>query len=162
MEVRFSKQFWSDKKRCYKPILIHIYGVQCDLLKTLKLSNSLILLFILDSRAQKSPKITQKLSRRITFYSIFLIGMAYIWWDLVIPFVQRVQNMYGKGGGGSLRPIQSQPKLTSISRGGKLSLAVLKKISRPQCKCQSKIFLGAFFKIYIKFFSLLRSQFGCH
>ena len=85
--------------------LIHIYGIECDLLKTRKLSNSLILLFILDSRAQKSPKVTQKLSLRITFYSIFLIGMAYIWWDLVIPFVQRVQNMYGKGGGGSLRPI---------------------------------------------------------
>ena len=44
---------------------------------------------------QINNKITGHL---IAIYSFFLIGVAYIGWYLLNPHVQRIQNMYGKGG----------------------------------------------------------------
>ena len=42
--------------------------------------------------------------------------MVYFGWYLVNPHVQRIQNMYGKGGREYLRPSYGQPKLTLVSR----------------------------------------------
>ena len=76
----------------------------------------LISLYILGSRPQKSPKIAQT-GRFIVICSIFWIGMVYIRWYLVNPHVERVQNMYGKGGcRGCLRPSYRWPKFTLVSR----------------------------------------------
>ena len=59
-----------------------------------------MLLCSLGSRAQKLPKTAQKNGSWNRELFIFLIGTPYIGWYHVIvnPDVQRIQNMYGKGG----------------------------------------------------------------
>ena len=68
------------------------------LLKTLKFWKSLNSLWKSGSRPQKLPKKAQKTDHSIAIYSNFWIGMVYFGCHLVIPHVQTVQNMYGKGG----------------------------------------------------------------
>ena len=46
----------------------------------------------------------------------FFISLVYIRWYVVNPYVQRVQNMYDKGGRGTLRPSYGRPKVTLVSR----------------------------------------------
>ena len=83
-------------KRCYKPFLyiskaINVISCQkfAKYTKILKIADSTI-----KSRSPSSD-ITQKTGRSIAIYSIFFNGYGIYW---VIPHVQRVQNMYGKGG----------------------------------------------------------------
>ena len=77
----------------------------------------------LGSRAQKSPKFSQKLGRGITIDLIVCKCMTYgskcVWYRGIESSLE------------SLRPIYDRPKLTLTSRGGLLS-QVLTKISRPQ------------------------------
>ena len=100
--------------------------------KTLKFWKSLILLCNLGFPAQKLPNITQKTGRFIAICPIFWIGMVYIMWYLVNPHVQRVQNMYGKGGRESSRPSYGRPKLTLISKEKKSPSARFQKLGRPK------------------------------
>ena len=84
---------------------MYIYGLQCDFMqkkstKTLTKSKSLISLYNLGSRPQKSPTNSQ----------FFCIGMAYIRWYLVNSYVQAVQKMYGK-----LTPISKKNDQIAVS-----------------------------------------------
>ena len=68
------------------------------LLNTLKFRKSLISLYKLGSRTQKSLKIAQKTDHLIAIYSIFCKGMVCFECLQVNPHIQAVQNMCSKGG----------------------------------------------------------------
>ena len=81
---------------------MYIYDIQSDLmhrnhLKHSAFEKSLISLYNLGSRPQKSPKIAKKKRSLNRDLLNFFLDMVYIRWYLVNPYVQRVQKM-SKGG----------------------------------------------------------------
>ena len=58
--------------------------------------------------------------------------MAYIRWYLVNPHVQKIQNMYGKGGKRVSKAELQTAKVDPYFERKKTPLAVFQKASRPQ------------------------------
>ena len=84
---------------CYQYLWMKMWFHAKQSKETLKKPKSLILPYKFGSRAQKWLKNAKQKDDSITIYSIFCIGMVYIFRCLLVnPYVQAVQNIGGKGG----------------------------------------------------------------